>query len=332
MNGAKWITGSLLYFAAVFGAGFLLGVARELWLAPQLGARFAELLEMPLMILVSFCVASWVIHRMPYSKNECVALGVLALLLLIAAEVGVAVMFLNAPITDVVTKRDPISGLAYVCALLLFALMPLFVGRGRKPDDPRVTSIDAFVPHPDVSECHEILVKAPAEVVFEVAENLDIRSIPTVNAIFRLREVVFGMHPAGRTGPTSLVAETKSLGWGVLKYRPGIELVMGAVTQPWVGDVKFRSLPSAAFLTFSEPGFVKIAWTLEVDSVDPGMTRFRTQTRVLATDAASRRKFRVYWTFAGPFILFIRRLVNRAIRRQAEHQVSEGPLNLSRVN
>jgi len=34
----------ILYFAAVFGAGFVLGLIRTLWVVPRLGARMAELL------------------------------------------------------------------------------------------------------------------------------------------------------------------------------------------------------------------------------------------------------------------------------------------------
>jgi hypothetical protein len=326
MNRAQWIRAALLYFSGIFGVGFLLGIIRVVWLVPQVGARSAELLEMPLMVLASFGAATWIVRRsrIPYSKSECLAWGLVALLFMIGAELAVAVLLLNVPISNVVTRRDSISGVAYVFALLLFALLPLFVGRRPKRATWFTTSIDAFIALPDVSECHEVLVKAPAEVVFDVAENLDIRSIPSVNAIFRLRELVYGTHPIARPGATSLVAETQSLGWGVLAYQPGEELVMGAVTQPWVGDVKFRSVPSEEFSKFSEPGFVKIAWTLEVESIELGVTRFRTQTRVLATDAASRRKFRLYWTFAGPFIVLIRRLVNRTIRQRAESQFS-GP-------
>jgi hypothetical protein len=160
-------------------------------------------------------------------------------------------------------------------------------------------------------------VKAPAEVVFDVAEHLDIRSIPSVNAIFKLRECIFGLHPEERVAK-SLVSETQSLGWQVLAYHPGEELVMGAATQPWVGDVKFRPIPPDVFPNFSEPGFVKIAWTIEVEPVTAEWTRFRTQTRVHATDSWSRTRFRIYWAFAGALIVLIRKLVNRRIRREAE--------------
>jgi hypothetical protein len=36
---------SLLYFAPVFGVGFVLGTIRTLWVAPRVGMRIAELME-----------------------------------------------------------------------------------------------------------------------------------------------------------------------------------------------------------------------------------------------------------------------------------------------
>ena len=43
---------SALYFAGVFAAGFVLGAIRTLWAVPALGARAAELIEAPIMLLV----------------------------------------------------------------------------------------------------------------------------------------------------------------------------------------------------------------------------------------------------------------------------------------
>jgi hypothetical protein len=96
---------------------------------------------------------------------------------------------------------------------------------------------------------------------------------------------------------------------------------MGAVTQPWVGDVKFRGIPADFFSGFAEPDFVKIVWTFEAESLEAGATRFRSQTRVLATDEEARRKFLRYWVFSGPFIVLIRKIANRTIRRAAERHL-----------
>jgi hypothetical protein len=84
--------------------------------------------------------------------------------------------------------------------------------------------------------------------------------------------------------------------------------------------VKFRSIPPETFHAWSEPDFVKIAWTLEAEPLRVDVTRFRTQTRVLATDRNARLKFLIYWTFAGLLIVLIRRIGNRAIRLEAERR------------
>jgi hypothetical protein len=42
-----------LYFALVFGAGFVLGPIRILWAVPRFGTRMAELVETPLMLVVT---------------------------------------------------------------------------------------------------------------------------------------------------------------------------------------------------------------------------------------------------------------------------------------
>jgi hypothetical protein len=50
----------VLYFAVVFGAGFLLGPIRMLWVVPRLGTRVAELLEAPIMLVITTVEALWI--------------------------------------------------------------------------------------------------------------------------------------------------------------------------------------------------------------------------------------------------------------------------------
>ena len=179
-------------------------------------------------------------------------------------------------------------------------------------------TIDRFILKGDVCERHETIVRAPAAVVFETAERFDLQSIPIVRALFWLRaKLLCASYSRMKKG---LVEEAAGMGWARLAYTAGREIVMGAVTQPWVGEVKFRPIPPESFAAFNESGLVKIVWTLEAESLGPETTRFRTQTRALATDEVARAKFKAYWRKFGIGILMIRWLALPALKREAERR------------
>ena len=188
----------------------------------------------------------------------------------------------------------------------------------REPE--RDALLDRFMPAYEVAERHRIAVGAPADLTFAAACEQDLMALPVVRAIFRTRELVLGAEPDAATRPRGLLALTKSIGWGVLAEVPGREVVMGAVTQPWNANVVFRALPPDEFLSFSEPGFVKIVWTLRADPTGPGTSVFRTETRVATTDAAARARFRWYWAKFSPGIALIRRMSLGPVRREAERR------------
>lgn len=180
--------------------------------------------------------------------------------------------------------------------------------------------IDRFIPksNADVIERHETTVRAPAAVVLEAAESFDLESIPIVRAIFWLRAKLLGASYARmRKG---LIEETTRMGWERLAYAPGREIVMGTVTRPWIGEVKFRRIMPDSFAEFKEPDMVKIVWTLEAELVGPELTRLATETRVLATDESARAKFKAYWRKFGIGILMIRWLAVPAMKREAERR------------
>jgi len=184
--------------------------------------------------------------------------------------------------------------------------------------------LDRFMPVFEVAERHHIAVAAPASITFAAAAEMDLnRSLP-VRLIFRAREQA--MRGSSRPLPSGgLLQLVQGLGWGVLAERPGQEIVMGAVTQPWLADVVFRPLPPERFARFDEPGYVKIAWTLRADPVGDARSVFRTETRVVACDPGARTKFRRYWSFVSPGIVLIRWLMLRPVKVQAETRVRRLP-------
>ena len=141
-----------------------------------------------------------------------------------------------------------------------------------------------------------------------------------MRAIFRGRELLMHSAPVEERPPQSLIDECLSIGWGVLAQESGREIVVGAVTQPWKGDVKFRALPPDEFAAFREPGFAKIAWTIRAEPLGPATSRFYTETRVATTDAEARKRFRRYWTVVSPGVRLIRRETLRLVRADAERR------------
>ncbi len=181
-------------------------------------------------------------------------------------------------------------------------------------------ALDVFIPRADVRERHETLVRAPAELVLEVARGFDLQSVPLVRAIFWLRKTFMGSKSAPRDRPKGLEAELLGLGWKCLVDRPGELFIAGAACQPWLADVVFRPVPPEAFVDFGVPDHVKIAWTLEARRVGPALTQFASETRAVSTDDQARAKFRKYWRLARVGIVAIRRLLLPALRREAERR------------
>ena len=189
-------------------------------------------------------------------------------------------------------------------------------------DTPKDSLLNGFMPRPEVVEHHQTEVDAPAAIVIEAAKELELVKSPIVAAIFRARELALGGEPDRREHPTHLLEQMLSIGWVVLGERAGREIALGAVTQPWDANPIFRSIPSREFAAFNEPGYVKIAWTLRADPIDDKRSIFHTETRVCTTDAASRKRFRTYWSFVAPGVELIRLAMLRPLRRAAENRAS----------
>jgi hypothetical protein len=196
-----------------------------------------------------------------------------------------------------------------------------------EPRCPRDPLLDRFFPHYEVRDCHERRVAAPASLAFAAGKEMSLQQSPVVRAIFGLRSIParLGGTPPPQADERDIVQETLSLGWGVLAETPDREIVMGAVTQPWKANVVFRALPPEKFAAFSEPGFVKIVWTLRADPIGPSTCLFRTETRAIATDAESRSRFRRYWAFLSPGIRLIRYEMLRLLETEAERRFHASP-------
>ena len=110
----------------VLGTGFILGAFRVPFLVPRLGERWAELAEMPIMAGVIYFAAGYLLRHFPaiQSPARSLSAGILALLLSVAAELGLSLLLQNRTLSEYISSRDKISGSVYVALLLAFAVMP----------------------------------------------------------------------------------------------------------------------------------------------------------------------------------------------------------------
>jgi len=119
------------YFACVMGAGALLGSIRVPWVVPRIGVRAAELLEMPLMLVVIVIAARWSATRfgLRAETRACAAVGAIALALAVATELLLALELQHMTPAQFLSSRDPVSGTVYLLVLVLFGLMPVLLSR-----------------------------------------------------------------------------------------------------------------------------------------------------------------------------------------------------------
>jgi len=122
----------MIYFAFVFGAGFILGPIRVLLISPRIGERAAELIEAPLMLVVIVISARWIVRRFRLSAIfPKVVVGLLALTLVLVLEFTVVLGLRGLTLTEYFQTRDPVAGSVYYLTLALFAVMPLLVRETR---------------------------------------------------------------------------------------------------------------------------------------------------------------------------------------------------------
>lgn len=118
-----------LYFLVVFAVGFILGVVRIMFLVPILGQRYAELAEMPVMLMVVFLTAYVLVRKYGHrlSGDATLGFGFVAVVMLIIVEFTVVLGLRGLSLAEYVEGRDPVASFVYAASLLVFALAPWLV-------------------------------------------------------------------------------------------------------------------------------------------------------------------------------------------------------------
>ena len=117
------------YFAVVFAAGFIISPLRKFFLIPEFGIKTAELIILPIMLLIIIFSAKWIMHRfnIPGKSASGIITGIIALGLMLLAEFSVVLKVQDLTIKDYLLNKDPVSGIVYYITLGAFTIAPFLL-------------------------------------------------------------------------------------------------------------------------------------------------------------------------------------------------------------
>jgi hypothetical protein len=176
-----------------------------------------------------------------------------------------------------------------------------------------VTLADELLPVYDVIMRHERRVAVAAGAAWAALQRADLDGSPVTRMLLTLR----GLRRPGVARRRLTLAGLADAGFVPLGERPGREIAFGLVGRFWTPSGGRVRVTPAEFHDFARPGYAKVVWTFAVTDEAPGMTRLVTETRVAASDAAGRRRFRLYWLLVRPLSGLIRRAMLDAVVREA---------------
>ena len=189
----------------------------------------------------------------------------------------------------------------------------------------RPSRLDELLPHYDFEEAHTRRVGASPAAALTAAREATPGEMPLVVLLYTLRSA-----PALLARGRGLPREKGKSQWEQMLESDGFvaladeedEIVLGYAGQPWrvAGGAQAGVSSAEDWKEFSAPGYVKAVMNFRADPAQDGAL-LTTETRVLATDEASRRRFARYWRLIRPGSGLIRRSWLRAAARRAEAAV-----------
>ncbi len=115
-----------IYFALLFGLGFILGSLRQALMAAGSGRDALVALEIPAMLAYGWWAAGWCVRRygLPPALSARLLMGLTMLLLLRLAEAGVGLLLMDMTPTEQAARLWTMRGALEMLPQVLTALFP----------------------------------------------------------------------------------------------------------------------------------------------------------------------------------------------------------------
>jgi len=163
-------------------------------------------------------------------------------------------------------------------------------------------------------------IDAPPDVVWEELHAVRLSGLPVTVALSAVRflPVLLSGKGFGQLHDRPFI---EALPIPMLSSTPSRSVVFGGVLQAWRlrGVEKSPELDAEDLAAWIRPGWIKAAMDFRL-TPSRGGTELSSETRVLATDPDTRRRFALYWKVVQPGSTAIRWEVLTAVQVKAEAQ------------
>ena len=223
------------------------------------------------------------------------------------------------PLSFLGIANRPHGIVVFLCGVAVF-----LIGVNLPASEMRIAAkqsdLDDFIPVYQFQEFHETRIHARREEVFKAIKEV------RADEIFLFRTLTW-IRRGGRSGPAGilnapqgepLLAVALRTEFMKLTEEPDREIVVGTLVAAPKGTRLKKDPTPDDFKALHAPGFALAALNFRLEDADHDETVLTTETRIYATDAATRKKFGAYWRVIYPGSALIRVMWLRAIRRRAE--------------
>ena len=181
--------------------------------------------------------------------------------------------------------------------------------------------LDDVVPEPEYVTRQSRVIDAPASVVWEELQGARLCSLPVTLVLGGVRALPGLLTGKWRSSLQKTFLDVIPI--PVLSSEPSTAVVFGGVLQPWrlTGGEESPALDADGVRDWADPGWVKVGMEFRL-TPSLGGTRLSCETRVAATDPATRARFARYWLVVRPGSSAIRWELLTAVALKAEARAS----------
>lgn len=212
-------------------------------------------------------------------------------------------------------RKGALVAAAGAAAIVTSLLLPVTTTRSTSAE-----RIDSVIPAYEFREFHTVHVQAPRAQVYRAIQDVTPEDITLYRTLVAIRSPRFlrgGQEDILNPTPGRPILETAlRTSFLMLAEVPDQEMVLGTLIGAPVPEA--ATWTPAMYVSFDRAGYAKAVMNFLVLPLADGGSLVTTETRVITTDARSRRQFAAYWRLIYPGSALIRKMWLRAIKARAE--------------